>query len=1234
MGTMDGPVPVFSDNADARSWKELSTIEKNLTKRSRFRSKDRFERILAEYDDMNDINPWVACKILDLTMRLPAVDRSRKIQRVIRRCRVSDSIPRIKAATLLMGLSEPMAAASVLDEMTVRNDLSQWEYHRGLICKAMGETQDAIAHLINSYDADDTFMPVYDELASLTFDDTWSYRKDIVSMFKGNDVQSIREGNECPMRDLCEIYHESILSGYGAAISSLRTTSGYVTGDRDHILTMARFLHRSGDLQASIGEYRRINDGHLSISLELVSVYTDAGMLDDAITLCKESESIGPGDRRLLESLINLYAKEEDIANMAYQMEVYRCEDYADSDGYMMMVRLMIPLSMHANAGQLIHLMEMSGVDEAITLSLSSENDYASKAYVRALASITKALEKDPTNLEYKIHRIRVLAAMNDPKVMLEVNDVLRKDPHNMQALDVKKDILLRRKEYEAVLQVCDEMRSIRPDDANIISDMASVYGEMGRIEESLKAYRESLGIRADPTLFMSVIRRLVNDGKYEEAISLVGEYDDSYGMIPGSWILRGNAEYALKRYSDAVESYDRALELDHGDHRVWHSRGMAAEAIRDYEKAESSYDRAILLDLDNEEYWISKSIVQEKRGDHSGAIRSLNKVIDEHPDNAYVLMRKAHILAGLGKDKESMIFVELALKISPNNVDILKAKRDLYVRERDMDAADKVYARMTRLNPNDDGLRLEHAMISLDNRRYAKALKVLDDMNDPDTLEALRVRRNIHMADGPQDALIRTCVKIHEKDPKDRDNMVILARAYEDAGRKDEAMRIYDLLKESDPGDIEVTIGRARMSENQDAALMAIDESLKDDPNNLDLLFEASDILLSCGRYREANGYMERAVDAEPDSPEPYIRKSRLQIEYGLYDEAIATVEGAMRSVIIQDPELWICLGDAQAEMGDNADALASYDNVLEHDDTYKGIHTKRGLVLLTMGSVRDAQESFEAAYRSNERDTMAMSQLAMIHIDEGKMIVASRYIEDSLAIDPFFGPALVAEVKYYIARSDFDKAKEIVDTAEMHGGVESRYIQAMRRMVTIVPEDTVPDDTPLETETYARALIQSSYENGTDLSDPATAMAASIPEDRVDDVLHYLTDIQPFGAIIPGTPEFVRMEKLSHDAIVNGELIDIDRSPLISLYSAVFESGADDVEEGKRLISYVYEVMSINMDPTEYDKSISTILSHMEYSGSDETIYLIMERYDVGIFAARTSLMLHEKRSVVGDV
>ena len=250
----------------------------------------------------------------------------------------------------------------------------------------------------------------------------------------------------------------------------------------------------------------------------------------------------------------------------------------------------------------------------------------------------------------------------------------------------------------------------------------------------------------------------------------------------------------------------------------------------------------------------------------------------------------------------------------------------------------------------------------------------------------------------------------------------------------------------------------------------------------------------------------------------------------------------------------------------------------------------------------------------------------------------MALRYIKDSLAVDQFFGPALVADVKYHVMNSDFDKAKEIVDTIGMHGGVDPKYVQTMRRMLVIVPEEKEPDEDSesVEIESYARALIQKSYESESDVSDPAVALAASIPSDMVDKVLSYLSDIEPFGAIVPGTPDFERMEKLSHDAIVKGEMEDIGEKTLIPLYSAVFDSGAESVDEGKRLISYIYEVLTINMDPAEYDKGISTIVSHMVNVGLEQSIYLIMERYDVGVFAARTAYMLYERErdSVVGHI
>ena len=52
-----------------------------------------------------------------------------------------------------------------------------------------------------------------------------------------------------------------------------------------------------------------------------------------------------------------------------------------------------------------------------------------------------------------------------------------------------------------------------------------------------------------------------------------------------------------LKRYEEALVSFDRALELDVNDKWAWASRGDALDTLKRFEEALESFDRAIELD-------------------------------------------------------------------------------------------------------------------------------------------------------------------------------------------------------------------------------------------------------------------------------------------------------------------------------------------------------------------------------------------------------------------------------------------------------------------------------------------------------------------------------------------------------------------------------------------------------------------------------------------------------------
>ncbi len=1230
---MGSPVPIFTEKADVKLWKELAAIEESIGPKNADRVREKFDRLLRSmYNGGHDPDPRIICKIIDIGMSLPSyVNKARFITSLVKDRKASDCVSRMKAAELLIGMSELGDAAHILDSMPVRNNIAEWEYLRGVIFRLSGDAQSAEDCFGRSYLADSSLSEVYGELEGITLDGTWAFRKSMESMWRTGNIEPGAEIGENPIEDLCNIYRESLASGYRQAVESLKSTTGYASGDFDHILAMARFLYKSGKYEESAEEYRRICGGCLGISLELVNVYLEAGMIHEASELCHELESIGPGDRRLIESMIRICSEEENRDDMGRYVDMYRNEDYADTDSYVMMIEAMLPLSMYANIELSIRFMKMSEADEGITSYLSSKSEYEQGNYPTALVSIKKALRIDSGNREYRLHKLRVQRAMGATNIMPDIDAVLRNDPKNVPILGMKKDVLVANRDYEGAINVCETIRSITPDDADVISDIALIYSMMGRTEESIRAYREALDIRNNPELFMKFIKGLLSEGRCEETVSIVREYDDTYGNIPGAWVMRGNAEYALERYSDAVESYDRALELNSEDHSVWHSRGMAAEAMEDYGKAESSYDRAILLKLDCDAYWISKSAVQEKSGNDAGAIRSLNRVIGEHQDNCYALMKKAHILSKVGKNSEAMVFIDLALKIESGNIGILKAKRDLCTRTEDYDTAVKISKTMIRHNPNDDSLKAEEVRILTLAGKYPEALKAVDEISDQNCLETLILRRNVCLGIGSLGSVIDVCTKIREITPDDRENLTVLADAYRDTGRKDEASVLYGILNEDDPSDTNAFVGKATMASDSESALGMMEQSLAVEPDNIELLFGISDLLMSMGKYDDADRYLAHIIELEPESPEIYVRKARLQMKHSLHGDAAATVYDALDSSL-SDPELWMCLGDAEMELGDPQTALSSYGNILRTDDSYRGIYTKCGLAHMRMGDTSAALKDFETACEQDSRDVIALSQLAMIHMDVGSMNTAADYLNDALATDPYAGTVLLAEVKFHLFNSEFNEAKEALALAEQRCSADTDSIFAMKSLISQYEEENSEEDedTDNDLEKYALDLIRISNEEDLAPNDEKALSDASIPPEIREDVLNYMGSIVEYDAIVPDTPEFERMEKLSYNAVVNGELYDIGKEGediLIPLYCAVFDSGSGSIEEGKKLIAYIAEVLTMNMEPAEYEKNIATILSHMLNVHLDVDLYSLMERYEIGIFAARTARLLYDR-------
>ena len=103
-----------------------------------------------------------------------------------------------------------------------------------------------------------------------------------------------------------------------------------------------------------------------------------------------------------------------------------------------------------------------------------------------------------------------------------------------------------------------------------------------------------------DPFKYNEVINHgthYLNLKEYQQALE---NYDRAIQLNPNeavAYIFRGVAYYELGNYQQAIKDYDRAIQLDPNRARAYHYRGSAFSSLGNYQQAIKDYDRAIELD-------------------------------------------------------------------------------------------------------------------------------------------------------------------------------------------------------------------------------------------------------------------------------------------------------------------------------------------------------------------------------------------------------------------------------------------------------------------------------------------------------------------------------------------------------------------------------------------------------------------------------------------------------------
>ena len=151
----------------------------------------------------------------------------------------------------------------------------------------------------------------------------------------------------------------------------------------------------------------------------------------------------------------------------------------------------------------------------------------------------------------------------------------------------------------------------------------------------------------------------------YTEQIRKSEEANDEEA-IAFNHFQRGIFRSALENYKEAIQDYDKAIEINSKYAEAYHNRGIANTELKEYKEAIQDYDKAIEINSKYAIAYSNRGVVKAKLGRHKEAIKDYGKAIKINPKYAFAHYNRGNAKSKLGQYKEAIKDFDKVIKFNP----------------------------------------------------------------------------------------------------------------------------------------------------------------------------------------------------------------------------------------------------------------------------------------------------------------------------------------------------------------------------------------------------------------------------------------------------------------------------------------------------------------------------------------------------------------------------------------
>ena len=503
---------------------------------------------------------------------------------------------------------------------------------------------------------------------------------------------------------------------------------------------------------------------------------------------------------------------------------------------------------------------------------------------------------------------------------------------------------------------------SASPAELQAALQRALVLHQRGQLVEAEVMYRNILKVAADhfdARHLLGAVR--YQQGRHAEALELITVAIETIPNAPNAIVALNNQGMVLKelkRYAEALASYDKALAIKPDYVDALNNRGNALRALKRHEEALASYDKALAIKPDYVDALNNRGNALRALKRHEEALASYDQALAIKPDYADALNNLGNTLSALKRHEEALASYDRVLAIKPDYADALN----------------------NRGNALQILKRHEEALAS-----YDKALSI-----KPDYADAFNNRGNALKELKRFDEALASYDKAIVLKPDYTDAFYNQGLALQELKRFDEALASYDkaLAIRPDYADAFNNRGNAlKELERLDEALASYDKAIALKPDYAAAFNNQGLALQELKRFDEALASYDKALSIKPDYADAFNNRGNALGELKRFEEALASYDNA----IALKPDYAAAFnnqGLVLQELKRFDEALASADKAIILKPDYAEAFNSRGLVLQKLKRFEEALASYEHALKVRPDYTEAHWNEALLRLLTGDFI------------------------------------------------------------------------------------------------------------------------------------------------------------------------------------------------------------------------------------------------------